>query len=238
MLQPKKTKAKPKAAPKATKAKAPAKTKAAPKKLTQTTLTSKAATKKRPKPESDEDNSDLDVSGLSNTPPSAKKQKKSASASKKSSGKPLNEIENDSMQLDSPEPPRPAAGSKKSAEETYQKLTHLQHIIKRPDTYIGSVEMTEAQMWTFNNESKQMELRKVHYVPGLYKIFDEILVNAADNKQRDSSEHGVMTALKVNIDRSKGEISVENNGKGIPVLIHAVSFSFVAWREVATMATY
>jgi DNA topoisomerase-2 len=27
-------------------------------------------------------------------------------------------------------------------------------------------------------------------VPGLYKIFDEILVNAADNKQRDNNMTG------------------------------------------------
>ena len=27
--------------------------------------------------------------------------------------------------------------------------------------------------------------RQISYVPALYKIFDEILVNAADNKQRD-----------------------------------------------------
>ena len=216
-----KTKAKAKAAPKA---KAPAKPKAAPKKLTQTTLSSKLTGKKRAKPESDDD-SVADISILSNTPPSAKKQKKSTGAAKKSSGKPLNEIENDSMQIDSPEPARAstATGSKKTTEETYQKLTHLQHIIKRPDTYIGSVEMSESQMWTFNKETKQMELRKIHYVPGLYKIFDEILVNAADNKQRDSPEHGTMTALKVTINRAEGEITVENNGKGIPVVIHEVS---------------
>lgn len=190
--------------------------------------------KKRAKPESEDDDSDNDVSGFSNTPPSAKKQKKSTGAAKKSSGKPLNEIENDSMQLDSPEPaPAPtAAGSKKTTEETYQKLTHLQHIIKRPDTYIGSVEMSESQMWTFNKEAKQMELRKIHYVPGLYKIFDEILVNAADNKQRDSADHGTMTALKVNIDRAAGEISVENNGKSIPVVIHEVSSPVLGGRQL------
>ncbi|SPN98603.1 related to DNA topoisomerase II [Cephalotrichum gorgonifer] len=224
---------KPKAAPKA---KAPAKpkaaTKAAPKKLTQTTLTSKLTGKKRPIPGSDDEDPEDDGSTFSHTPPSAKKQKKTAGASKKSNGKPLDEIENESMLLDSPQPPpAPAGGSKKTAEEraaeTYQQLSPIQHIIKRPDTYIGSVEMTESQMWVFNKESKQMELRKVNYVPGLYKIFDEILVNAADNKQRDSSEHAPMTALKVTIDRASGEISVENNGKGIPVVIHATKKMYV-----------
>jgi DNA topoisomerase-2 len=63
-----------------------------------------------------------------------------------------------------------------------------------------------------------MEFRKVSFVPGLYKIFDEVLVNAADNKQNDPS----MKFIKVVMDREKGEISVENDGAGIPVEIHGV----------------
>ena len=47
------------------------------------------------------------------------------------------------------------------------------------------------------------------YVPGLYKIFDEIVVNAADNKQRDAS----MTEIKIDIDREKNKLSVYNNGR-------------------------
>lgn len=61
-----------------------------------------------------------------------------------------------------------------------------------------------------------MQEKEISFVPGLYKIFDEILVNAADNKQRDPS----MKCIKVNIDRSTNEISVWNDGKGIPVTIH------------------
>ncbi|KAB5554648.1 DNA topoisomerase [Coniochaeta sp. 2T2.1] len=197
-----------KAAPKkAAAAKPAAKKAAAPK---------KPAAKKRPKPESDDDDdSVLGGSMLSNTPPSAKKQKK-APAAKKSSGKPLAEIENESMLIDSPVPAKSKAGGK-SATETYQKLTQLEHILKRPDTYIGSVERTEQQMWVFSKESKLVVKRPVSFVPGLYKIFDEILVNAADNKQRDPEG---MTYLKVKINRETGEIMVENNGKGIPVEMH------------------
>ncbi|KAI8635207.1 DNA topoisomerase [Xylariaceae sp. FL1651] len=188
-------------------------TKSAPKKMVQTTLkTAKAVSKKRAKADSDDDNDAVD-SSFSHTPPSAKKQKK-APATKKSSGKPLAEIENDSMTLDGASDTKPKS---KTATETYQKLTQLEHIIKRPDTYIGSVERTEQPMWIFNKETLQMELRpKVSFVPGLYKIFDEILVNAADNKQRDPS----MTYMKIHINREEGFISVENNGKGIPVEIH------------------
>lgn len=38
--------------------------------------------------------------------------------------------------------------------------------------------------------------KNINFVPGLYKIFDEILVNAADNKVRDPS----MDTLRVDID--------------------------------------
>lgn len=184
--------------------------------MVQTTLKApKAAPKKRAKPDSDDDDADdADAadSNLSHTPPSAKKQKK-APAAKKSSGRPLAEVENESTGLDGASEPK---GKAKTATETYQKLTQLEHILRRPDTYIGSIERAEQTMWVFNKETIQMEQRSVSFVPGLYKIFDEILVNAADNKQRDPS----MTHMKIQINRAEGFISVENNGKGIPVEIH------------------
>ena len=71
-------------------------------------------------------------------------------------------------------------------------------------------------MWVFNSETEMMESRDVSYVPGLYKIFDEILVNAADNKVRDKN----MDEIKVTIDRETGDISVRNNGRGIPIELH------------------
>ncbi|KAF5676456.1 DNA topoisomerase II [Fusarium heterosporum] len=185
------TKAKPKAAPKKAAARP------APKKMVQSTLKTKAAPKKRPTPESDHDDMS-DASAMSNSPPKAKKQKK--------------ELEDDGMVIDSPAKP----AKKKTATETYTKLSQLEHILKRPDTYIGSVERTEQQMWILNKETELMEYKTVSFVPGLYKIFDEILVNAADNKQRDAT----MTYMKINIDREAGVISVENNGKGIPIVIH------------------
>ncbi|KAK2614052.1 hypothetical protein N8I77_000912 [Diaporthe amygdali] len=186
--------------------------KAAPKKMLQTTLKTKAAPKKRAKPESDDDD-DGDFGGdMSNTPP---KKQKTATGAKKSSGKPLGEIENDSFtQLDGTS--AGPSSKTKTATETYQKLTQLEHIIKRPDTYIGSVERTESSMWIYNKEKCLMEYRKTSFVPGFYKIFDEILVNAADNKQRDKG----MSYIKITIDRENGEISVENDGKGIPVEMH------------------
>ena len=98
----------------------------------------------------------------------------------------------------------------------YQKKTHLEHIKERPDTYVGSCEARTETMWitVTQGEKTKMKQKQVQYVPGLLKIFDEILVNAADNKRRDSN----MRAIKVNIQPDM--ISVENDGAGIPVVLH------------------
>ncbi|KAG1924589.1 DNA topoisomerase 2-alpha, partial [Pimephales promelas] len=66
------------------------------------------------------------------------------------------------------------SSKKMSVERIYQKKTQLEHILLRPDTYIGSVEPVTQQMWVFDEEIG-MNLREITFVPGLYKIFDEIL---------------------------------------------------------------
>ncbi|KAK6928758.1 Histidine kinase/HSP90-like ATPase [Dillenia turbinata] len=109
---------------------------------------------------------------------------------------------------------KPTNPSGKTIEETYQKKTQLEHILLRPDTYIGSIEKHSQSLWVF--EDGQMVYKSISYVPGLYKIFDEILVNAADNKQRDPT----MDSVKVTIDVEQNCISVYNNGDGVPVEIH------------------
>lgn len=77
---------------------------------------------------------------------------------------------------------RNVKASSKTIEEIYQKKTQLEHILLRPDTYIGSIEAIRQSMWVWDSGESAMKYREISYVPGLYKIFDEILVNAADNK--------------------------------------------------------
>lgn len=85
--------------------------------------------------------------------------------------------------------PAPKASSKpkgdyeeRTIEEIYKKKTQLEHILLRPDTYVGSIELEEQEMWVYDSDEDLIKRRKIKYVPGLYKIVDEILVNAADNK--------------------------------------------------------
>ncbi len=68
-------------------------------------------------------------------------------------------------------------------EEIYSKVSQYEHILKRPDIYIGSLEFQKEKLWVFNQKENKLELRDINYVPGLFKIFDEILVNEADNYQ-------------------------------------------------------
>lgn len=117
---------------------------------------------------------------------------------------------------------KPKTNKKLSVERIYQKKTQLEHILLRPDTYIGSVEPVSQQMWVYEEENGMVN-REITFVPGLYKIFDEILVNAADNKQRDKT----MDCIKIEIDPEKNKISIWNNGAGIPVVEHKEEKMFV-----------
>ncbi|XP_024428852.1 DNA topoisomerase 2-alpha [Desmodus rotundus] len=128
---------------------------------------------------------------------------------------------NENMQISKPKKNEDAK-KRLSIERIYQKKTQLEHILLRPDTYIGSVELVTQQMWVYD-EDVGMNYREVTFVPGLYKIFDEILVNAADNKQRDPK----MSCIRVTIDPENNLISIWNNGKGIPVVEHKVEKMYV-----------
>ena len=99
--------------------------------MSQTTLKAKPATKKRPKPDSENEEEDDDTGSdnsiLSTTPPKAKKLKKGP-APKKIAARPLQEIENEAMNgaieasimVDGSSDVKPKKGSKST--DQYQKV--------------------------------------------------------------------------------------------------------------------
>ena len=112
---------------------------------------------------------------------------------------------------------------KKTVEEIFVKKTQLEHIFDLPDTYIGSIENTELDTWVYNEENNKIIFKNVKYIPGLYKIFDEVLVNAIDQHVRIENDPNIkqkVTEIKVNIDQENNSLSVCNNGIGIPVVEH------------------
>ena len=101
--------------------------------------------------------------------------------------------------------------------ESIQKLTHVEHILKRPDSYVGPVSRVAEPYWIYEND--KFEKKTIMYSPALLKIFDEILVNAID---RNSMYPKNVTSMSVSIDKVSGEITIENNGPlgGISVKMH------------------
>jgi len=107
--------------------------------------------------------------------------------------------------------------TKKSVEDTYQKHDQKEHIKLRPDTYIGSTKTTgDHTMWLLDKESGLMRKRNPLYNPGMYKIADEIIVNAMDQSTMDP----LLNQISITINKEEGYISVFNTGKGVPAVIH------------------
>ncbi len=108
----------------------------------------------------------------------------------------------------------------------YQQKTDKQHILDNPDTYIGSIENIDADMWIMNNEGNKIIEKNIRYIPGLFKLFDEGIVNCRDHvvRMQTAIASGVPNSLPVtNIDigiSEDGTITMINDGNGIDVAEH------------------
>lgn len=104
---------------------------------------------------------------------------------------------------------------------SYKKLTPREHILVRPDSYIGSRVALETQRWIWNPTEGRMNWKTVQYNPGLYKIFDEVLVNALDHKtrQRDAAERQQRVS-RITVTLTPTMFRIQNDGAGISSEIH------------------
>ena len=101
----------------------------------------------------------------------------------------------------------------------YVKLDQREHVLKRPGMYVGSLEPDEATLWV--HDGGKMKKSKIEYTSGLYKIFDEVLVNALDHVVRVKSDDAredskKVKEIRVNIS-DDGIITVYNDGDGIDI---------------------
>lgn len=103
----------------------------------------------------------------------------------------------------------------------YKKLSHREHILELPDTYIGSIETHEEWRWILDS-SGRMSHKKVNLNPGFYKLFDELVVNARDARIRSISTANPIKHISICVKEVDNRlvISVENDGDGIPVAQH------------------
>jgi DNA topoisomerase-2 len=103
---------------------------------------------------------------------------------------------------------------KEAMEDEYQKVDPVAHVLLRPDTYVGSIEHDEREMWIHDSDSGKITLDKISFVPGFFKIFDEVLVNSRDHHVKDKT----CKNIKVTINKKTGTITVWNDGNGIPIV--------------------
>ena len=105
----------------------------------------------------------------------------------------------------------------------YQRKTDKEHILDNPDTYIGSVETVDASMWVHDNTTDKIVLKNIEYVPGLYKLFDEGIVNCRDHVVRMINspvlDKKMVSDISVTVNED-GTIIMENDGNGIDVAKH------------------
>ena len=102
----------------------------------------------------------------------------------------------------------------------YVKMTPREHVLARPGMYIGSTNVDKVHMWVLSDDNTTMIKKEVEYIPGLFKIFDEILVNVLDHAIRIEQENGQKRVKEVHIDISPTSISVMNDGEGVDVYEH------------------
>ena len=87
------------------------------------------------------------------------------------------------------------------------------HILKRPDTYVGSLSRESGRYWV--RDGDVFKPAELSVAPGLVKIFDEVLVNAIDQWSLHPRK---VTEIKVRVD--KDGICVENSGVAVPIKKH------------------
>lgn len=96
----------------------------------------------------------------------------------------------------------------------YEKLSHTEHILKRPDTYVGSLACERDSNWILEGDG--FKYRDISISPGLVKIYDEILVNAIDQHSLHPKK---VNSIEI-FCHPNGTISVCNTGEGIPIKKH------------------
>jgi DNA topoisomerase-2 len=110
-----------------------------------------------------------------------------------------------------------------SISQQYQKKTEKEHILDKPGMYIGPISQTDEKLYVYDDVENKIKQKEIKYLAGLYKIFDEIIVNSRDHIIRIISSNLLdkINVSEINvIIKDDGTIEIMNNGDGIDVVVH------------------
>lgn len=103
-------------------------------------------------------------------------------------------------------------------ERKYKKLTHIEHILLRPERHLGSIRSAVGTTWIYDPIKDQVIFKdNFEYSPALIKQFDEIITNSVDHSK--TPEGKGLTEITITVSPMNGQIIVADNG-GIPVVKH------------------
>lgn len=100
-----------------------------------------------------------------------------------------------------------------SKDQDIEILDDRRHCLLRPGMYIGSIKPEKMFFWI--PEEDKMVKKEIEYIPGLFKIFCEVLDNSIDESIRGFCSH-----IKVIVECDTGFYTIADNGRGIPIEIH------------------
>ena len=87
--------------------------------------------------------------------------------------------------------------SSKTSKTKYSKMDPLDHILHRPDTYVGSTRPRRLDDYvSLSNKDFLIINKNIEYCPALLRIFVEPLSNAIDNVARSKSTKNLCTKIK------------------------------------------
>ena len=107
--------------------------------------------------------------------------------------------------------------------EEYEEKDLRTHIYETTDTYAGSDQIINGNLSIMKGDSKKIETTDVSFIPVIYKMFDEIIVNARDQRERlkDRKDAVQLSEIKIDINKEDGTVSIYNNGDSIKVEKHS-----------------
>ena len=112
--------------------------------------------------------------------------------------------------------------SSPDVDKKYKKHELRSHIYSRPSMYIGTIDPNTIDTYIIDDNDKIIK-KLITFIPGLFKIFDEAIVNAIDHAVRtrkDKENSNIVKNIKINIDKTTGIIEIYNDGMGIEIIKH------------------
>ena len=110
----------------------------------------------------------------------------------------------------------------KNVANKFSTRTELEHMKKTPGMFIGPCQILTEELFVYNENNDESDSpikiinKSIDFIPGLQRIYEEILLNAFDQTVREGTN---CNEIHVDIDQTTSTIIVKNNGQGIPIII-------------------